>query len=167
MRLFRRKKISLPEVIDGLLCALDDARERQQTLHEQALERFTDAENSEPVTKKLKIGARDIEVPMLSLIPRNTMEIGQVNFMFRMRISDIVTRAVVKTQTPGKSPTYPDLEIDLDKIEGDDDDTVMVSICLRTKEIPADPTNHVNTSREAHQTSTTVTSIPRSRSRSR
>lgn len=133
MNLFRRKKTPLSAIIEGLLCALDDAREMQRLRQEQLLEHFPDTENGEPVMKNVKIDSR--EIPLASLVSHDSMEIEQVNIMFRARISDIATRAVVRRQAFGKSLNYPDLKIDFDKIEGDNDDAVMVSICFRTKEV--------------------------------
>lgn len=112
---------------------MDDAREMQRLRQEQLLEHFADTENGEPVMKNVKIDSR--EIPLASLVSHDSMEIEQVNIMFRARISDIATRAVVRTQAFGKSLNYPDLKIDFDKIEGDNDDAVMVSICFRTKEV--------------------------------
>lgn len=130
MGLFSRKKrITLSEVIDALLTALNDAREMQQLRQKQLTDSLTDAETGEPVVKRLKIGDQELEIPLSSLLSRDSMEIKEVNVSFQVQIKDLVTRAIATHSMAGKPLTYEDLEFMLDKIEGKED--VLVNIILK------------------------------------
>lgn len=118
MGLFSRKKrVPLSEIIDGLLTALNDAREMQQLRQKQLVDGLTDAETGEPVVKRVKIGNQEIEIPLASLVSRDSMEIKEVNVSFQVKIKDLVTRAIATHSMAGKPLTYDDLEFMLDKIE--------------------------------------------------
>lgn len=130
MGLFSRKKrITLSEIIDALLTALNDAREMQQLRQKQLTDSLTDAETGEPVVKRLKIGDQELEIPLSSLLSRDSMEIKEVNVSFQVQIKDLVTRAIATHSMAGKPLTYEDLEFMLDKIEGKED--VLVNIILK------------------------------------
>ncbi len=130
MGLFSRKKrVSLSEIIDGLLTALNDAREAQRLQQIQLTDSLTDAETGEPVVKRLKIGDQEIEIPLASLVSRDSMEIKEVNVSFQVRIKDLATRAIATHSMAGKPLTYDDLEFVLEKTKGNDEN-VMINICL-------------------------------------
>lgn len=130
MGLFSRKKrITLSEIIDALLTALNDAREMQQLRQKQLADSLTDAETGEPVVKRLKIGDQEIEIPLSSLLSRDSMEIKEMNVSFQVQIKDLVTRAIATHSMAGKPLTYDDLEFMLDKIEGKEN--ILVKIIFK------------------------------------
>lgn len=130
MGLFSRKKrVPLSEIIDGLLTALNDAREMQQLRQKQLVDDLTDAETGEPVAKRVKIGNQEIEIPLASLVSRDSMEIKEVNVSFQVKIKDLAARAIATHSMAGKPLTYDDLEFVLKKMKGNDEN-VMINICL-------------------------------------
>ncbi len=131
MGLFSRKKrITLSEIIDTLLTALNDARKMQELRQKQLTDSLTDAETGEPVVKRLKIGDQEIEIPLSSLLSRNSMEIKEVNVSFQMQIKDLTARAIATHSMAGTPLTYDDLEFMLNKIEKKED-IFVVNIILK------------------------------------
>lgn len=114
----RKKRVPLSKIIDGLLTALNDAREMQQLRQMQLVDSLTDAETGEPIVKRLKIGDQEIEIPLTSLVSHDSMEIKEVNVSFQVQIKDLAARAIATHSMNGKPLTYNDLEFMLDKIEG-------------------------------------------------
>ena len=131
MGLFSRKKrVPLSEIIDGLLTALNDAREMQQLRQKQLTDSLTDAETGEPVVKRLKIGEQEIEIPLSFLVSRDSMEIKEVNVSFQVQVKDLAARAIATHSMAGKPLTYDDLKFMLDKIEGKKD-IFVINIILK------------------------------------
>lgn len=131
MGLFSRKKrVPLSKIIDGLLTALNDAREMQQFRQMQLTDSLTDAETGEPIVKRLKIGDQEIEIPLASLVSRDSMEIKEVNVSFQVKIKDLAARAIATHSMAGKPLTYNDLEFMLDKMEGKEN-SFTVNIMLK------------------------------------
>lgn len=132
MGLFSRKKrVPLSEIIDGLLTALNDAREMQQLRQMQSPDGFTDAETGEPIVKRLKIGEQEIEIPLASLVSRDSMEIKEVNVSFQVQIRDLTTRAIATRSMAGKPLTYDDLEFVLEKAESKQEDNLLIKILIK------------------------------------
>lgn len=132
MGLFSRKKrVSLSKIIDGLLTALNDAREMQQLRQMQLTDSLTDAETGEPVVKRLKIGDQEIEIPLASLVSHDSMEIKEVNVSFQVQIKDLAARAIATHSMTGKPLTYEDLEFVLEKAESKQEDNLLINILLK------------------------------------
>lgn len=89
-----------------------------------------DAETGAPIVKRLKIGEQEIEIPLSSLLSRDSMEIKEVNVSFQVRIKDLTTRAIATHSMAGRPLAYDDLEFMLDKIEGKED-VFAVNITLK------------------------------------
>ena len=118
MGLFSRKKrVPLSEIIDALLTALNDAREMQELRQNQLTDSLTDAETDEPVVKRLKIGDQEIEIPLYSLLSRDSMEIKEVNVSFQVQIKDLAARVVTNNTVVGNPLTYEDLRFLIEKAE--------------------------------------------------
>ena len=54
----------------------------------QGLIRFWNSNGGEPITQKVKIGERELDVPLMALVSHSHLEIDDVEIKFKAKIGD-------------------------------------------------------------------------------
>ena len=87
MGLFDRKqKYAFSDILKGLQYAINSAQDMLQAQQVQGLMRFWGSNSGEPVTRKVKIGERELDVPLMTLVPHSHLEIDDVEIKFKAKI---------------------------------------------------------------------------------
>mgnify|MGYP000326781747 FL=1 len=138
MELFHKKKrYALSDILKGLQHAINSAQEMLQIQQLQGIMRFWDSSNNgEPVTQKVKIGNREVDVPLIGLVPHSHLEMDDVEIKFKAKIGSIAPDTVADKLQNGQDLTRADLQMEMEGIKADDDDVMEITIRFKAKETP-------------------------------
>lgn len=136
---FFKKKIpneaySFDDIIKGLQHAVNSAQDMLTAQHLDSLSAFFDEDGS-PVAQVIKTDEGTITVPLLALVPQNTLAIDEIKLDFVTRIKNITHGAVKVPNSSGQEIASAGLDLDFDSSAPPNEvDTVKVS--LKFKVIP-------------------------------
>ena len=123
MGLFNKKqKYAFSDILKGLQYAINSAQDMLQAQQVQGLMRFWGSNSGEPLTRKVKIGERELDVPLMTLVPHSHLEIDDVEIKFKAKIGDIDSHSIADKLQNGESLTRADMQMEMEGIKASDDD---------------------------------------------
>lgn len=90
----KKKKYALSDILKGLHQAVNSAQEMLQAQQVQSLTRFWQTNDGSPVSQKVKIGDREMEVPLMSLVSHSHLEMNDVEIKFKARIGEVASHSL-------------------------------------------------------------------------
>lgn len=137
MGLFNKKqKYAFSDILKGLQYAINSAQDMLQAQQVQGLMRFWGSNSGEPLTRKVKIGERELDVPLMTLVPHSHLEIDDVEIKFKAKIGDIDSHSIADKLQNGESLTRADMQMEMEGIKASDDDVMEITIHFKSKETP-------------------------------
>jgi hypothetical protein len=100
-----------------------------------SLNRFWDAGNGRPVTKRMLLDDREMEVPLVTLLPHNTLALDDVEVSFNAKVAD-VAEAVSADIANAATLSHADLQMILDGIHPKDSDTMHFTLRFKATQTP-------------------------------
>lgn len=136
MLIFNKKKShSLADVLKGIQQAVNSTVDMLQAQQVQQLTKFWKSEDGSPYSQKVKIGNREIEVPLMSLVPQTSMVMEDIEIKLNAKVSDIMAQSFQNTLT-GAEVAHADLHVQLEDVKVNDGDTMQLVIRFKVKETP-------------------------------
>lgn len=136
MLIFNKKKShSLGDVLKGIQQAVNSTVDMLQAQQVQQLTKFWKSEDGSPYSQKVKIGNREIEVPLMSLVPQTSMVMEDIEIKLNAKVSDIMAQSFQNTLT-GAEVAHADLHVQLEDVKVNDGDTMQLVIRFKVKETP-------------------------------
>lgn len=132
----KKKKYAFSDILKGLHNAVNSAQEMLQAQQVQNLTRFWQSNDGKPVTQKLKVGDRELDVPLMSLVSHSHLEMDDVEIKFKARIGDVASHSIANRLDGNNALTHSDLQMEMDGIKATDDDVMEVTIRFKLKETP-------------------------------
>lgn len=137
MGLFSKKTTyALSDILKGLHNAVNSAQEMLQAQQVQGLLKFWSANDGNPLTQKVKIGERELDVPLMSLVSHNHLEMDDVEIKFKARIGDVASHSLADRLNDNNALTHSDLQMEMEGIKATDDDVMEITIRFKQKETP-------------------------------
>lgn len=137
MGLFNKKpKYALSDILKGLHNAVNSAQDMLQAQQVQNLAKFWQSNDGTPVSQKLKVGDREVNVPLMSLVSHSHMEMDDVEIKFKARIGDVASHSFANKLDNNNALTHSDLQMQMDGIKATDDDVMEITIRFKQKETP-------------------------------
>lgn len=137
MGLFDRKTTyAFSDILKGLQHAVNSAQEMLQVQQVQNLLKFWDSTDGNPVSQRIKIGDKDIEVPYMSLVPHNHLEMDDVEIKFKARVGDIAQHSVVNRLEGCSTLSHSEMQMEMNGIKATDNDVMEITIRFKAKETP-------------------------------
>lgn len=137
MGLFDKKqKYAFSDILKGLQYAINSAQDMLQAQQVQGLLKFWSANDGNPITQKVKIGERELDVPLMTLVPHSHLEMDDVEIKFKTRVGDIASHSVADKLRDNASLSHADLQMEMDGIKATDDDVMEITIRFKAKETP-------------------------------
>lgn len=130
----KRPKYALSDILKGLQDAVNGVQEMLQVQQVQNLKRFWQETDGSPVCQKVKIGDKEIEVPLVSLVSHNRLEMEEVEVTFKTRIADVESHSIVNRLNGKNSVTYAGLQVELNDLKATDPDMIDITVRFKLKE---------------------------------
>lgn len=131
-----RKKYAFSDILKGLQYAVNSAQDMLQSQQVEGLMKFWSTDNGDPVTKKIRIGNRELEVPLMALVPHAHLEMDDVEIKFKTRVGDIASQSASDKLQKNQMLTHADLRMEMDGIKATDEDVMEITIRFKAKETP-------------------------------
>lgn len=132
----KKKKYALSDILKGLHQAVNSAQEMLQAQQVQNLARFWQTNDGSPVSQKVKIGDREMEVPLMALVSHSHLEMDDVEIKFKARIGEVASHSSANRLDSNNALTHSDLQMELEGIKATDNDVMEITIRFKAKETP-------------------------------
>lgn len=137
MSLFsKRKTYAFSDILKGLHNAVNSAQEMLQAQQVQNLTKFWQASDGTPVSQKLKVGDRELNVPLMSLVSHSHLEMDDVEIKFKAKIGDVATHSFPNKLEGDNAISHGDLQMEMEGIKATDDDVMEITVRFKQKDIP-------------------------------
>lgn len=94
MGIFSKKpKYALSDILKGLQQAVSSATSMLQAQQMDNLSHFW-TKDGWPITKKVQIGERELEVPIMALVSHNNLVMDDIEIKFKARIGDVSSNSI-------------------------------------------------------------------------
>lgn len=136
MGLFSRKPtFSLSEILKGLQQAVSSTSGMLQAQQVDYLTRFWE-QGGRPVTQVVQLGERNIEVPLLTLVPHSNLAMEDVEIKFKARIENVLSHSMPNRLDNKNILSHADLQMDMDGIKANAEDVMEITVRFKMKETP-------------------------------
>lgn len=137
MGLFDKKpRYAFSDILKGLQYAINSAQDMLQAQQVQTLMRFWSSNDGKPVSQKVKVGDRELDVPLMTLVPHSHLQIDDVEIKFKAKIGDVGARSMSDKLQNGQNLTRADLQMEMEGIRATDDDVMEITIRFKSKDMP-------------------------------
>lgn len=114
MGLFKKQTFALSDILKGVQYAINSAQEMLHAQQVQNLMKFWQSNDGAPVTQKVLIGERELDVPLLTLVPHNHMEMDDVEIKFKAKVGDVVSQSMVYGLNGNDMLSHTDLKMEME-----------------------------------------------------
>lgn len=141
MTLFSKKQsVAFSDILRGLQQAINSAQEILQNQQVRNLQQFI-GNDGKPVTHKVKIGEKVMEVPLITLVPRNHLMMEDVEIKFKTKVGDMYAEEppiLMGLQNVQSAPeiSYANLQMQMDRISMEDKNLMEITVRFKAKDIP-------------------------------
>lgn len=137
MGLFEKKqKYAFSDILKGLQYAVNSAQDMLQAQQIEGLMRFWNRDDGKPVSQKVKVGDRELDVPLMALVPHSHLQIDDVEIKFKAKIGDVGGHSVSDRLQNGQSLTSADMQMEMEGIKAADDDVMEITVRFKSKDMP-------------------------------
>lgn len=136
MGLFSKKPtFALSEILKGLQEAVSSTSGMLQAQQVDNLTRFWE-HGGKPVTQTVQLGERNIEVPLLTLVPHSNLAMEDVEIKFKARIGNVSSHSMPNGLDNNNILSHADLQMDMDGIKANAEDVMEITVRFKVKETP-------------------------------
>lgn len=130
----KRPKYALSDILKGLQDAVNGVQEMLQAQQVQNLKKFWRETDGSPVCQKVKIGDKEIDVPLVSLVSHNRLEMEEVEVTLKARIADVEAHSIVNRLNGMNSVSYAGLQVELDDLKDTESDIIDITVRFKLKD---------------------------------
>lgn len=136
MGIFNKKPtFAFSEILKGLQQAVSSATGMLQAQQMNNLANFW-MKDGKPVTQKMQIGERELEVPLMTLVPHSNLVMDDVEIRFKARIGDVVSHSFPNALEGNNVMSHADLQMGMDGIKADANDLMDITVRFKIKDTP-------------------------------
>lgn len=143
MGIFSKKPtFAFSEILKGLQQAINSANSMLQAQQTDDLSRYWTKEGK-PVTRKIQIGQRELEVPLIALVSHNNLVMDDVEVKFKAKIGKISPHSMPNAPEANNTISHTELEMSMNGIKADADNVMEITIHFKHKETSQEVYQHV------------------------
>lgn len=136
MSIFSKKTtFAFSEILKGLQQAISSATGMLQAQQADNLSHFW-TKDGKPIVRKVQIGDRDLEVPLVTLIPHCYLVMDDVEIKLKARIGDVSSHSIPNALNANNVLPYAELQVDMDDIKADADDMMEITVHFKVRDNP-------------------------------
>lgn len=134
MGLFSKKpKYALSDILKGLQQAVSSATSMLQAQQMDNLSHFW-TKDGWPITKKVQIGERELEVPIMALVSHNNLVMDDIEIKFKARIGDVSSHSIPNVLEANNAVSYAELQVDMGDNKTDVDGMMEITVHFKIKD---------------------------------
>ena len=136
MSIFGKKQTySFSEVLKGIQHAVNSTQEMLQVQQLNSLLKFWKSEDGEPVSQKVKVGDKELDVPLMALVPHDHLAMDDIEINFKARIGAVVHQNTESTLAAYSQVEHTDLRMELEAVRATDSDVMEIKIRFKRKDM--------------------------------
>lgn len=134
MGIFSKKpKYALSDILKGLQQAVSSATSMLQAQQMDNLSHFW-TKDGRLVTKRVQIGGRELEVPIMTLVSHNNLVMDDIEIKFKARIGDVSSHSVPNVLEANNAVSYAELQVDMGDNKTDVDGMMEITVHFKIKD---------------------------------
>lgn len=134
MGIFSKKpKYALSDILKGLQQAVSSATSMLQAQQMDNLSHFW-TKDGWPITKKVQIGERELEVPIMALVSHNNLVMDDIEIKFKARIGDVSSHSIPNILEANNAVSYAELQVDMGDNKTDVDGMMEITVHFKIKD---------------------------------
>ena len=134
MGIFSKKpKYALSDILKGLQQAVSSATSMHQAQQMDNLSHFW-TKDGWPITKKVQIGERELEVPIMALVSHNNLVMDDIEIKFKARIGDVSSHSIPNVLEANNAVSYAELQVDMGDNKTDVDGMMEITVHFKIKD---------------------------------
>ena len=134
MGIFSKKpKYALSDILKGLQQAVSSATSMLQAQQMDNLSHFW-TKDGWPITKKVQIGERELEVPIMALVSHNNLVMDDIEIKFKARIGDVSSHSIPNVLEANNAVSYAELQVDMGDNKPDVDGMMEITVHFKIKD---------------------------------
>ena len=134
MGIFSKKpKYALSDILKGLQQAVSSATSMLQAQQMDNLSHFW-TKDGWPITKKVQIGERELEVPIMALVSHNNLVMDDIEIKFKARIGDVSSHSIPNVLEANNAVSYAELQVDMGDNKTDVDGMMEITVDFEIKD---------------------------------
>lgn len=134
MGIFSKKpKYALSDILKGLQQAVSSATSMLQAQQMDNLSHFW-TKDGWPITKKVQIGERELEVPIMALVSHNNLVMDDIEIKFKARIGDVSSHSIPNVLEANNAVSYVELQVDMGDNKTDVDGMMEITVHFKIKD---------------------------------
>jgi hypothetical protein len=116
MSLFNSKPtVALSDILKGLQEAVSSATSMLQSQQVQNLSHFWQ-EDGKPVTQKVQVSGKDIDVPLMALVPHSNLAMDTVQIKFKARVGEVSSQNISNVLNGDNIVSHADIQLNMNDI---------------------------------------------------
>ena len=134
MGIFSKKpKYALSDILKGLQQAVSSATSMLQAQQMDNHSHFW-TKDGWPITKKVQIGERELEVPIMALVSHNNLVMDDIEIKFKARIGDVSSHSIPNVLEANNAVSYAELQVDMGDNKTDVDGMMEITVHFKIKD---------------------------------
>lgn len=129
----KRTTFAFSEILKGLQQAVNSAIGMLQAQQADNLSRFW-TKDGKPIVRKVQIGDRDLEVPLITLVPQSYLVMDDVEIKFKARIDDISSHSMPNALDANNTISHAELQVNMEDIKADAENMIEITIRFKVKD---------------------------------
>lgn len=136
MGIFSKKStFAFSEILKGLQQAVSSATGMLQAQQMDNLSHFW-MKDGEPIVRKVQIGDRYLEVPLIALVSHNNLVMDDVEIKFKANIGDVSSHSMPNALEANNAISHAELQMNMDSIKVDADNLIEITVHFKVKDTP-------------------------------
>lgn len=131
----KNEPVEFSAIIRGIQQAISSAQDILQAQQIDNIRGFFDSDGR-PLSQKVKFGGKEVEVPLMALVPHNAVSMEEVEIKFKTKVGAVSTDSVSDAFVGGAPLSSANLHMQMDGIATGDGDVMEVTIRFKAKETP-------------------------------
>lgn len=131
----KKNTFSLSDILKGIQQAVSSSVAMLQAQQVNNLSRFW-MKGGQPVTQKVQVGNREVDVPLFTLVPHSNLEMEDVEIKFKARIGDVIPDRIENVGADNQPVTHADLQMSLQTGRIHPKDVMEITVRFKIKDTP-------------------------------